>query len=536
MKVDTSVILNSIASPVLVGKPVRDKDGLITHFDFLFANQEYEKNIVDVKPFFNLAADILNFNKPTETIYQVPNTDTYYKIVFKHLKEEDEVVITITDITSEMGFYSKLEQRLIKDPLTGLKNRSVFAENLELVLSAAKATDKAAALLILDIDNLKNINDSLGEKEGDALIIRVAQILSSFPKEHVSIFRYGDDEFAVIIYDFDNCDTIINFIDVIYETFQFKQIEVSCGISLFPDHSQDRDDLIRFSDMAIHYAKKNGKNNFVYFEPDMQRVFIQHLTMQTRLTAAIIEQKFTQVYQPQFDIHSGELRGFEALIRWSDQDLGDVPPSIFIPLAEETGLILPIGRWVLSKAVETLKFWQSDYNFKGVMSVNVSPIQLRQDNFLSELQQLIDSNEIDPNLLELEITEGIFINNMNDTLNLLRDIKEMGVRVSLDDFGTGYSSLSYLQKMPLNTLKIDKAFINNITSADGIQANITQAIITMVEKMGLETIAEGVEYTDQLELLDKFNCTIVQGFLRGRPMPLEECNALILKETKVKVN
>lgn len=531
MKVDTSVILNNIASPVLVGKPVRDSNGTITNFDFIFANEEYEKEIIDVKPFFNLAKDIFNNGKPTETIYQVPNSDKCYKIVFKHLEQEDEVVITITNISTEMTFYSKLEQRLITDPLTGLKNRSVFTENFELILNNARETNKAVALLILDIDNLKTINDSLGEKEGDALIIRVAQILGTFPSQHVNLFRYGDDEFAAILYDFDSCDTIINFIDVIYETFQFKQIEVSCGISLFPDHSQDRDDLIRFSDMAIHYAKKNGKNSFVYFEPNMQRVFIQHLTMQTRLTAAIIEEKFTQVYQPQFDIHTGELRGFEALIRWTDQDLGEVPPAIFIPLAEETGLILPIGRWVLSTAISTLKTWQSLYNFKGVMSVNVSPIQLRQDTFLAELQSLIDTYEVDPNNLEIEITEGVFINDMNDTLQLLDELKLMGLRVSLDDFGTGYSSLSYLQKMPLNTLKIDKAFINNITSSDGVQANITQAIITMVEKMGLETIAEGVEYNEQLELLDKFNCTIVQGFLRGRPMPLEECNALILKES-----
>lgn len=279
--------------------------------------------------------------------------------------------------------------------------------------------------------------------------------------------------------------------------------------------------------MAIHYAKRNGKNNFVYFEPDMQRVFIQHLTLQTKMTTAILENSFSQYYQPQFDIRTGELRGFEALIRWRDDELGDIAPSVFIPLAEETGLIIPIGRWVLKSAMTTLKKWQEKYNFTGIMSVNVSPIQLRSDNFISELDELIEHYKIKPELLEIEITEGVMINNMNDTIEKLKDIKSRGLRVSLDDFGTGYSSLSYLQMLPLNTLKIDKAFINGITAADGIQANITSCIINMVEKMGLETIAEGVEHPEQLDLLNKLNCNIVQGFLRGKPMPFNLCDAYL---------
>ena len=340
----------------------------------------------------------------------------------------------------------------------------------------------------------------------------------------VQIFRYGDDEFALIINNFDTEDSLANFIDCIYESFQIKQISVSGGISFFPSNSELSEELIRFADMALQYAKKNGKNNFTYFEPDMQRLFIQKLTLQSKMTTALLENSFSQYYQPQFDINTGKLRGFEALIRWTDAELGNIPPSIFIPIAEETGLIIPIGRWILRTAVKTLKTWQEKFHFDGVMSVNISPIQLLQDNFIEELDEIVKNEKIDPTLLEIEITEGVFIHKMEETVEKLKAIRERGIRVSLDDFGTGYSSLSYLQSLPLNTLKIDKSFINDITSKDGVQANITSSIIKMVGNMGLETIAEGVEYPEQLDLLTHFKCNIVQGFLRGKPMPQKLCD------------
>lgn len=541
MRVNLATIINNISSPVLAGKPIRNKSGEIIDFDLLFMNAEFtraaghvisgakrwselEKNISSDIPYFQIVVDVINGHLYPDVTYHSPSSQAWYKIDYSYVDEEDLVVVTLTNITSERNYYNRLKNTLITDPLTGLLNRSGFSESIEVILDEAKYKKEAAAILILDIDNLKNINDSLGEKEGDALIVRVAEILQQFSSDHIKAFRYGDDEFAVIIYGFDSVDTVINFVDAIYETFQIKQISVSGGIAVFPDHSEQKEELIRFADMAIHYAKKNGRNAFEYFEPEMQRVFIQHLTLQSKLTSAILESGFTQFYQPQFDISTGELRGFEALIRWSDEDLGDIAPSVFIPLAEETGLIIPIGRWVLSTAISTLKSWQDNFNFNGVMSVNVSPVQLRQEDFISELQALINRYQINPSLLEIEITEGVFINNMDDTIRILNEIKSLGVRVSLDDFGTGYSSLSYLQMMPLNTLKIDKSFINDITSQDGVQANITQAIINMVDKMGLETIAEGVEHPEQLELLSKFNCTIVQGFLRGKPMPKNLCN------------
>ena len=204
--------------------------------------------------------------------------------------------------------------------------------------------------------------------------------------------------------------------------------------------------------------------------------------------------------------------------------MGDISPVMFIPIAEESGLIIPISNWVLNTAFSALKNWQDEFNFKGVLSVNISPLHLKQETFISEITSIIDKYDLNPNFIEIEITEGIMIDNMDDAVEKLKQLKNMGFRISLDDFGTGYSSLSYLQKLPLNTLKIDKSFINNITAKDGIQANITNSIIKMVSQMGLDTIAEGVERPAQLEVLKRFNCHIIQGFLRGKPMTLESCN------------
>ena len=544
MSVNLLSVLDNIAAPVVVATPVKDQSGKITDFDIIYTNEELKKaashviqnkpkwsdfsmNITSDIPWFKMALDAIAGRFYDDVRYFSPSTQAWYKIEMKWLPEDRYIIITFINITSEREYYKKLKKTLITDPMTGFSNRTGFADAFAITLETARFKKFYAALLIIDIDNLQNINDSLGSAAGDKLILDVADVLKQFQREYIQVFRYGDDEFAVIITNFENDDSLVNFIDCIFDAFQIKQISVSGGVSIFPTNTEQKDELIRFADMAVHYAKKNGKNSFIYFEPEMQRVFIQHLTIQTRMNAALLESNFTQYYQPQFDIQTGKLRGFEALIRWNDEELGNISPSVFIPLAEETGLIVPIGRWVLYTAINTLKTWQAKYDFRGIISVNVSPIQLLCDDFIEELEDLIFEYRVNPELLEIEITEGVMINNMGDAIEKLRQIKAMGCRVSLDDFGTGYSSLNYLQMLPLNTLKIDKAFINDITSKDGVQATITRSIIDMVEKMGLETIAEGVENPEQLELLNKFNCNFVQGFLRGKPMPYQLCDAYL---------
>lgn len=541
MDIDFKIILDNIPSPVIVATPEKDDSGKVIDFEISYVNEEvkkavgyiikgcrkwsdFENEITSDVPWFKMALDAIADREYPEARYFSPSTKKWYKIDMKYLADQKKVIVFFTDITSERQYYQKLKSSAITDIQTGFLNRTGFNESFNIALETARYNKEHAALLILDIDNLQSINDSRGYNEGDALILGVSEVLKQFENHGVQVFRYGDDEFALIINNFDTEDSLANFIDCIYESFQIKQISVSAGISFFPSNSELSEELIRFADMALQYAKKNGKNNFTYFEPDMQRLFIQKLTLQSKMTTALLENSFSQYYQPQFDINTGKLRGFEALIRWTDAELGNIPPSIFIPIAEETGLIIPIGRWILRTAVKTLKTWQEKYHFDGVMSVNISPIQLLQDNFIEELDEIVKNEKIDPTLLEIEITEGVFIHKMEETVEKLKAIRERGIRVSLDDFGTGYSSLSYLQSLPLNTLKIDKSFINDITSADGVQANITSSIIKMVGKMGLETIAEGVEYPEQLDLLTHFKCNIVQGFLRGKPMPQKLCD------------
>jgi len=544
MSLNLLSILDNISAPIVVATPIKDLSGKIIDFDIIYTNEElkqaagfviqnkpkwsdFSMNITSDIPWFKMALDAIAGRFYDDVKYFSPSTQAWYKIEMKYLPEEKYIIITFINITSEREYYRKLKKTLITDPMTGFSNRSGFADSFSITLETPKFKGFYAALLVIDIDNLQNINDSLGSAAGDKVILDVAEVLKQFQREYIQIFRYGDDEFAVIITNFESNDSLVNFIDCIYDAFRLKQISVSGGVAMFPTNTEQKDEMIRFADMAVHYAKKNGKNTFVYFEPEMQRIFIQRLTLQSKMNSALLESNFTQYYQPQFDVQSGKLRGFEALIRWNDEELGSIAPSVFIPIAEETGLIVPIGRWVLKTAITTLKTWQTKYQFRGIISVNVSPIQLLSDDFIEELEDLIFEFRIDPELLEIEITEGVMINNMSDAIEKLRQIKALGCRVSLDDFGTGYSSLSYLQMLPLNTLKIDKAFINDITSKDGVQATITRSLIDMAEKMGLETIAEGVENTEQLDLLNKFNCNFVQGFLRGKPMPYQLCDAYL---------
>lgn len=543
-----STILDNISTPVFVTQPIYNQNRELIDFQIIYTNKAMKelskqsfivgakwtdiKNKVPAQvPWYKLLVEAVT-KKPLQNYsFFSPKQNAWFKVNMSAIPG-GQVAVSLADITTEMTYARRLKEAISKDPLTNLANRTGFSDDLDIAIENCRYKNLYSGVFILDIDNMKDINDSIGSKEGDNVIVKVADILKRFQRENITSYRYGDDEFAVLISNQASMDSIITITDAIFDCFQMEEIKLSGGVSVFPEHTGQKDELIRFANMAVHYSKKNGKNCVNYFEPEMQRRFIQKLTLQSKMTTAIMESNFKQYYQPQFDVRSGELRGFEALIRWFDKELGEIPPSVFIPLAEETGLIVSIGRWVLRTAVATLKTWQEKYNFRGIISVNVSPIQLKQNTFIYELKQLIQEYEINPALIEVEITEGVMIHNMEDAVEKLKEVQSMGVRVSLDDFGTGYSSLSYLQALPLNTLKIDKSFINDICSVDGVQANITSSIISMVAGLGLETIAEGVETENQFELLSKFNCNVIQGFLQGKPMPFDMCDKFLSGDKK----
>ena len=281
--------------------------------------------------------------------------------------------------------------------------------------------------------------------------------------------------------------------------------------------------------MAKFDVKKNGKNSISFFNSVMQEKFLRKLSIETKLSKALAEGSFQLYYQPQYNIKTEKLRGFEALLRWHDDELGWISPEQFIPLAEETTkIITSIGDWVMETAMSVLAKWERKFNFEGIISVNVSPIQFKQTDFIEKLIEKVIRFGITKSHLEIEITEGVLIDNLQDTVSKLEIIRQMGIGISLDDFGTGYSSLRYLQMLPLTTLKIDKSFVANIQN--GRESNITESIVSMVSKMGLDTIAEGVETNEQLEILKKFKCNNLQGFLKGRPMPVELCEKLLSKD------
>ena len=534
--------MNSISSPLIVARPIILPQGQ-KDFELVFFNEAFSRTVSKTilkfhyfhefkallsteVPWNDMADKAINKIPCEPVTYFSDLSNGWFRVQMKGM-DGKYIVVNIENITKEREHSKKLLDTAYIDILTGLYNRNKFLDDIADLTAQAQFNGTKLGLLLIDIDNMKIINDYNGHTAGDEVLKKSAEILKRFSKNIIKAYRFGGDEFLLAIKNCSSMDSITNVCDTVFESFNSEQIKFSGGIAVYPDDSEEPEDLLRFTDIAMRRAKKDGKNRITNFKPEMQRVFIQKLNMQAKMSAALLNSDFYLVYQPQFDIKTGDLRGFEALMRWHDKELGDIGPAIFIPLAEETGMILEIGDWVLNAAFCTLKNWQQKYSFKGIMSINISPMQLKQPNFIENIRNLLIKYNLNPDTVEIEITEGIMIENMNEAIEELNSLKNIGLRISLDDFGTGYSSLSYLQVLPLNTLKIDKSFITGITEKNGIQANITNSIITMVTKMGLQTIAEGVEKNEQLQILKEFNCHIVQGFLRGKPMLQQNCAAYL---------
>ena len=413
------------------------------------------------------------------------------------------------------------------DTMTNLYNRSYYERKIKETVRNAQENNTKFAIAIFDLDNLKDINDAEGHNSGDNLIRHTAVLLQRLNKENITTFRFGGDEFILLAENLQSRENMITISDTVMELFAAADIRISGGIAIYPDDTAQPDEMLRFADMAMSEVKKNHKNSICFFHMLMKEKFLNKVNIESKIQNAIERDMFQLYFQPQFDISTGELRGFEALLRWHDDELGWISPEQFIPLAEETHLIVPLGDWIMKTAIYTLKDWEEKYNFNGILSVNVSPVQLQRPDFIDKFSALVYASKINPKHLEVEITEGVLIDNMENTVSKLNIIRNMNIGVSLDDFGTGYSSLSYLQILPLTTLKIDKSFISSINSQSGIEANITNCIVTMVTKMGLETIAEGVETNDQLSVLKEINCKNIQGFLKGKPMPRSICEKVL---------
>ncbi|MDI1300186.1 EAL domain-containing protein [Methylotenera sp.] len=443
------------------------------------------------------------------------------------------------DITQRKAAEEEIRNLAFYDSLTGLPNRRLLIDRLKHALAASARSKMFGAVLFLDLDNFKTLNDTLGHDVGDLLLQQVAKRLSDTSREEDTIARIGGDEFVVILENLSDksieaaehakviCDKYLSILNESYMLSTYVCLSSpSIGVTLFTDHQSGIEELLKQADIAMYQAKKAGRNAIRFFDPKMQDAINQLVSLDRELRVAIEQQQFQLYFQVQVDI-TGQALGAEVLIRWIHPEHGAILPPIFIPLAEDNGLIFTIGKWVLDKACAQLKAWAlnaSTCNLK--LSLNVSAKQFHQADFIKQVKTAITYHAINPAMLKLELTESMLLDNIEDTIKTMNILKEMGIQFSLDDFGTGYSSLQYLKQLPLTQLKIDKSFVHDIAEDSSDQA-IVRTTIVMAQTLNLEVMAEGVETSEQYNVLINSGCTCFQGFLFGQPMPIEQFEAQI---------
>jgi diguanylate cyclase (GGDEF)-like protein len=426
------------------------------------------------------------------------------------------------------------------DTLTGLPNRELFNELLHLALAQARRHnhDRHLAVLFLDLDRFKVINDTLGHAVGDELLLAVAQRLKECcRRDRDMLARRGGDEFIILLPDIDTTQEAVRIaqkiIDVFAQPFVLPEHELyitTCiGISIFPNDGADGETLIRNADMAMYRAKEHGRNRYHLYNLSMDAQAAKRLSMEINLRKALEKQEFFLNYQPKVNVITGRIVSYEALVRWQNPELGLVEPKQFIPLAEETGVIVPLGEWVLRTACAQNRAWQDAMYPPLRVAVNFSPRQFQILRLADMVEKVLTETNLDPCWLEVEVTEGVMLQNVENTITTLRRLSNLGVHISIDDFGIGYSSLSYIRKLSVNTLKIDQSFINDITS-NADDAAIATAVINLAHSLGLNVIAEGVEDEQQAKLLYSLECSEMQGFFFSRPLSAEEFPLLLNKQ------
>jgi len=443
-------------------------------------------------------------------------------------------IIAFFDITERKQSEEKIHTLAFYDPLCLLPNRRLLFDRLHQAVTASARNRTCAGLLFIDLDNFKILNDTRGHDIGDLLLIEVGQRLRTCIRESDTLARLGGDEFVVLLEDLskDRKQAAVQarevgekVLKVISQPYMLKDIEnystASIGISLFANSRQNLDDLLKQADTAMYAAKKAGRNTLRFFDPAMQEALEVRSKIEAGIRNALPRNEFRLFYQVQIDSNQRHI-GAEAMIRWAHAGHGMISPAEFIPVAEDTGLILPIGQWVLQTACAQLKEWENSPRTRELsLAINVSARQFRQPGFVKQVREVIEHFSVNPQLLKLELTESTVLENVVDTIEKMHALKSIGVRFSMDDFGTGYSSLAYLTQLPLDQLKIDQSFVRNI-STKSTDCMIIQTIIGMANNLGIEVIAEGVETAEQRDFLWGAGCKHYQGYLFGRPVPLEE--------------
>jgi diguanylate cyclase (GGDEF)-like protein len=451
-------------------------------------------------------------------------------------KLDRELLVRAMQYSIERKRYQEqLEHQANYDALTGLPNRNLLRDRLKQAVHSQRNA-RAIAVVFIDLDHFKFINDSLGHSAGDKLLQKMADRLRSAVRDGDTVSRLGGDEFILVLNGQHTEDIIFRAMQRIAGkvnepiTIDGRELIVTCsaGICLYPQDGTDVDTLLKNADAAMYRAKEHGRNNFQFYTAEMNLLVNERLSLETSLRRALERDELLLHYQPKLDLKTGRIVGVEALVRWQHPEWGLIPPDRFIPLAEETGLIVQIGEWVLRTACVQNRAWQDAGLPPVVMSVNLSPRQFRQDALFRSVARILSETGLRPDHLEMEITESMVMHNAEASIAILKGLREIGVHLSVDDFGTGYSSLAYLKNLPIEILKIDRSFVHDINGASGKKDGVlAQAIISLGHSLKLKVIAEGVEEEGQLEFLKAHHCDEAQGFLFSKPVPPENCGLLL---------
>ena len=460
------------------------------------------------------------------------------------LNEVDCLLLTARDVSQLKNAQAQIRHLAYHDPLTNLPNRALLMDRLSQQIALLKRHNLRGALLFLDLDHFKHINDSLGHPVGDAVLKIITARLEASVRLEDTVARLGGDEFVVLLSGLEGSRELVEekvreLADTLRELLaepmsldgQRLQVTPSIGVALIPDHGTTPADLLKRADIALYRAKDSGRNTTQLFHTTMQKAASERLRMENDLRLALARGELALYFQPQVDARDNRIVGAEVLLRWHHPQLGQQPPSQFIQVLEESGLILEVGSWILDEACDACAHMLADGLIDAddfSLCVNISPRQFRQNDFVGRVLRSLDDYRLPRHMLKLEITEGIVIQNLEDTISKMRELKHYGVSFAMDDFGTGYSSLTYLKRLPVDALKIDQTFVRD-APIDPNDAEIVRAIVAMARSLDLAVIAEGVELTEQLEFLERLGCHLYQGYLHSRPLPLPEFRKLLLE-------
>ncbi|ACB53998.1 hypothetical protein cce_4650 [Crocosphaera subtropica ATCC 51142] len=470
---------------------------------------------------------------------------TIGQVVFEqhihYLPQEKLIRCYLFDVTQRREAEEILKYKAFHDELTGLPNRAFLHEHLSLALGNAQRNKSLMAILLLDVDGFKNINDTLGHSIGDLILKCFAKRLQSQVRQGDLVCRWGGDEFIILLSRIKEPKEAAQFAERLLEVFKHPitvegnliYLKSSIGITIYPEDGQDQETLLKSADLALYKTKNSGRNNYQFYHSKMASEMKAEFELENALHKAVEQEEFYLHYQPQVNIRTGKIEGIEALIRWESSSLGPISPQKFIPLAEKTGLIQPIGEWVIKQACQQAKTWQNMGLEFLKIAINLSPQQFQQFNLIDRINEILHSTQLPPQFLELEVTESSLMQNIDLTRETLKVFRDMEISISMDDFGTGHSSLAYLKQFPFQTLKIDRSFIKDLHNNTQEQA-IVAAIMTLSRGLNLRVVAEGIENTEQLNILKTLECEQMQGYFFSRPLSAQKMMFFLSNFQKIK--